>query len=444
MATRALTRTDRRETLAVGQQIDGRQGSATWYATTRSAEGRLVVCLDYGDHRTRVEWSSLVRDALSRRRPPAPDAFDEHPAPMLAELPEERRAAIAKRYRDLLHIKYGSPRGDAEGDRRAGMLNPAYDPLTTSLPQRVQAKQRELRALGEDRIAKATIYRQLERVDEGPDFLIHGNRRTVSQRLDDYDPLVLEIVRAEVDAEQKRPRKSQRKLLARIWKDKALPLAVRTEAVFHMTPHFAYPLMLFLSAFLLPMLIVMPASDPRSLLLVDFPLFFGSTGSVVMFYVTADVAQGRSVWDALKRLPSLMALGCGMSPYLTKAVAQGLGGPTGEFVRTPKKGEKSAKAQRYHARTQLPMLEMLLSLENAVAIGVAIQTKHYAAAPFALLFSFGYAWVSSLVIRERLASERAAARRVLVVKPASELGEEGEPVLAGEGASASSGDSLAA
>ncbi len=180
MASRVLTRTDRRQALGVGSQIDGRQGSAKWYATTRNADGRLVACLDYGDHRTRVAWSSLVKEALSQRRPPAADAFDGHPAPILAELPEDKRAAITKRYRDLLHIKYGSPRGDAEGDRRAGVLNPDYDPLATSLPQRVQAKQRELRALGESRIAKATIYRQLERLDEGPDFLIHGNRRALS------------------------------------------------------------------------------------------------------------------------------------------------------------------------------------------------------------------------------------------------------------------------
>jgi hypothetical protein len=187
-----------------------------------------------------------------------------------------------------------------------------------------------------------------------------------------------------------------------MWSRKDLPFALRSEAVFHMTPHFAYPLMLFLSVFLLPMLIVMPASDPRSLLIIDLPLLFGSTGSIVAFYVTADLAQGRSAMDALRRLPSLMALGSGMSPWLTKAVWQGLRGPTGEFVRTPKKGEKSAQKQRYHARTQLPMLEMILAAENTIAIGAAILTRHVLAAPFAMLFAFGYTWVATLVIRERM------------------------------------------
>ena len=217
-------------------------------------------------------------------------------------------------------------------------------------------------------------------------------------------PEEMEAFRAQQFRWAKGTVQTARKLLARVWSRKDLPFAVRSEAVFHMTPHFAYPLMLFLSVFLFPMLVVMPASDPRSLLLIDLPLLFGSTGSIMAFYVTADLAQGRSALDALRRLPSLMALGSGMSPWLTKAVWQGLGGATGEFVRTPKKGEKSALKQRYHARTQLPMVEMILALENAIGVVAAFQTKHFLAAPFALLFAFGYTWVATLVIRERMAA----------------------------------------
>ncbi|MEO5981868.1 MAG: hypothetical protein ABIQ13_06090, partial [Pedococcus sp.] len=200
----------------MGHDVDGSPGSPKVIRITRDADGRVVVCIDDGDHRTRVAWISLAKKSLARRPAPRSDAFDQHPAPLLAELPEDERAVISKRYRDLLHIEYGSPRGDAEGDRRAGILNPSYDPLTTTLAQRLEAKERELRALGETGAARATLYRQLQRLDEGPDFLIHGNRRTVSQRFDDYEPVVLEIVRTEVIAEKQRPHKTHRKLLARI------------------------------------------------------------------------------------------------------------------------------------------------------------------------------------------------------------------------------------
>jgi cellulose synthase/poly-beta-1,6-N-acetylglucosamine synthase-like glycosyltransferase len=215
-------------------------------------------------------------------------------------------------------------------------------------------------------------------------------------------PEEMEAFRAQQFRWAKGTVQTARKLLGRVWARKDLPFHVRSEAIFHMTPHFAYPLMLFLSVFLLPMLIVMPASDPRSLLLVDIPLMFGSTGSVVAFYVMADVSQGRSALGALVKLPALMGLGCGMSPYLTKAVFEGMGNVTGEFVRTPKKGDKTATVQRYHARTRIPWVELVLSAQNFIAVFVAIQTQHILAAPFALMFAMGYAWVGGSVLRERM------------------------------------------
>ena len=141
-----------------------------------------------------------------------------------------------------------------------------------------------------------------------------------------------------------------RKLLGRVLR---APLTVRqrVEACFHMLPHFAYPLMLLLSVLLLPALIVLPATNGRSLLLVDLPLCLGATGSLVTFYATAETAQGRTVWEALRRLPALIALGAGLSPHLTRAVYDGMGSMAGEFVRTPKRG---AAAGRYWQYARLP------------------------------------------------------------------------------------------
>lgn len=243
-------------------------------------------------------------------------------------------------------------------------------------------------------------------------------------------PEEMEAFRAQQFRWAKGTVQTARKLLGRVWGERSLPLSVRLEAVFHMTPHFSYPLMLLLSAFLLPMVMVMPASDPVSLLLVDVPLLVGSSGSVVAFYVTADLAQGRSAWNALRNLPPLMALGCGMSPYLSKAVYEGMGRVTGEFVRTPKKGEKKGGSQRYHARTSLPWIEIVLAVENAIAIVVAVHTRHYFAAPFALLFSFGYAWVATLVIRERIAVATQRARRLVAPVAAVEAVDRGAATAA--------------
>ncbi|HEX3769717.1 MAG TPA: glycosyltransferase, partial [Polyangiaceae bacterium] len=107
-----------------------------------------------------------------------------------------------------------------------------------------------------------------------------------------------------------------RKLLGRLMRAKLTPMQ-RVEAFFHMTPHFAYPLMVLLSVLLLPALVLMPATNPRTMLMIDLPLVVGTTGSLAGFYTMAELAQGRSVWGALRRLPALLALGAGLAPHLT-------------------------------------------------------------------------------------------------------------------------------
>src|SRR5262249_27464428 len=150
-----------------------------------------------------------------------------------------------------------------------------------------------------------------------------------------------------------------RKLMKRVMTSE-LTIMQRIEAFFHMTPHFAYPLMVILSVLLLPALILMPATNPTTMLLIDLPLCIGTTGSLVAFYAMAEAAQGRRRIDALRTLPALLALGAGLAPHLTKAVGEGLRSMSGEFVRTPKHGENHSN--RYRARADLPMIEILLGL----------------------------------------------------------------------------------
>jgi hypothetical protein len=216
VATRHVKAVHRRHPIGTGHPVDAKPDSGIVTGITRDDNGRVVVCIDHGDHRSRISWIALAKASLKDRPAPTPDILDEHPAPLLAELSEEERAQTLKRYRDLVQVATGSPRGNPDADRRAGVLHPDYDPDTTKLPQRLAAKSRELKALGEVGASRAALYRQVGRIGEGPEFLIHGNRRTVGQRLGEFDAAVIEIVREEVDAESQRPRKSQRKLLVRI------------------------------------------------------------------------------------------------------------------------------------------------------------------------------------------------------------------------------------
>ncbi|WP_394827081.1 glycosyltransferase [Pendulispora albinea] len=205
---------------------------------------------------------------------------------------------------------------------------------------------------------------------------------------------------------------TSRKLMKRVMTSN-LTLSQRVEAFFHLTPHFAYPLMVFLSLLLLPALVLMPATNPQTMLLIDLPLCIGTTGSLAAFYAMAEAAQGRRRIDALKQLPALLALGAGLAPHLSKAVLEGLGSMAGEFVRTPKKGIEvgtpAARSPRYRARADLPMVEVGLCLFSLASTVASIETGHWFATPFAMLFTFGYGYVASLVASEQMARRKAAA-----------------------------------
>lgn len=183
-----------------------------------------------------------------------------------------------------------------------------------------------------------------------------------------------------------------------------LTVGQRIEAFFHLTPHFAYPLLVLLSVLLLPALAFIPAASNTTMLLIDLPLLTATTGSLAAFYMEAERAQGRSRVAALKRLPMLIALGTGLAPHLTRAVYDGLTHMAGEFVRTPKQGTNSS---RYKARADLPLAEVVLAVISFGAAVVSLHTGHWFATPFAMLFTIGYGYVGLLV-----ATEQANRRRV--------------------------------
>jgi hypothetical protein len=148
------------------------------------------------------------------------------------------------------------------------------------------------------------------------------------------------------------------------------------------------------------------------MILIDLPLCIGTTGSLAAFYAMAEAAQGRRRVDALKNLPALLALGAGLAPHLSKAVFEGLRQMAGEFVRTPKAGVLTSKhqagVQRYRARADLPMIEIALCLVSFASTVASIETGHWFATPFAMLFTFGYGYVASLVASEQLARKKAS------------------------------------
>ena len=78
------------------------------------------------------------------------------------------------------------------------------------------------------------------------------------------------------------------KLLPQIFRSKQIPLREKIEAWFHMTPNISYPLMVIVSAMMLPVMIVRFYIGWLDMLLVDAPLIVCSFWSVVTFYLLAE------------------------------------------------------------------------------------------------------------------------------------------------------------
>ena len=198
-----------------------------------------------------------------------------------------------------------------------------------------------------------------------------------------------------------------RKLLPRIMRSHAT-VAQKIEAFFHLTNNFAYPLLLLLSLLLLPSLIVRTTHGLREVLIIDIPLFFGTTLSIASFYLASEreIARLRgdllrTPWSTLRRLPLVLSLGIGLCVNQTRAVIEAMLGRETEFVRTPKHGIRgkleSWSGKRYRAaRSLTPAAELLMAGYFMVAVEVAIEHGHYISVPFLLLFLFGFGYVGTV------------------------------------------------
>jgi hypothetical protein len=181
-----------------------------------------------------------------------------------------------------------------------------------------------------------------------------------------------------------------------------VPRRIKVEAVYHLTANLSYPLMVVMSAALLPAMICRFYQGWFQMLLIDVPLFTASTFSIAVFYLMAERELfPKTWWKTFLYLPFLMALGIGLTVTNSKAVMEALFGIKSPFVRTPKyrvakKGEKS-QAAKYRKRLILvPWIELAFGAYFFGAIVYAFSNHSYFTAPFLILFVIGY-WYTGLM-----------------------------------------------
>ena len=180
-----------------------------------------------------------------------------------------------------------------------------------------------------------------------------------------------------------------------------IPFKVKLEVLFHLTNNFAYLFLVILALLQLPNMLLRRHMDHPELLLLDIPLFAATCGSICVFYLVTHRALYDNLWEAIKRLPLMMALGIGLSVNNARAVVEGLFGKDLEFIRTPKHGvagnQDTWKKKRYKARFPLhSLVEVGFGLYFVITIALAIITGSWISIPFLVLFMVGFLYVGSL------------------------------------------------
>ncbi len=180
-----------------------------------------------------------------------------------------------------------------------------------------------------------------------------------------------------------------------------IPWRVKMEVLFHLTNNFAYLFLVLLAMLQLPNMLIRRHMDHPELLLLDVPLFAATCGSICVFYLVTHRALYDNLWDAIKRLPLMMALGIGLSVNNARAVLEGLFGKDLEFVRTPKHGVSGKrddwKKKKYKASFPVhSLIELGFGLYFVVTIALAVITGSWITIPFLVLFMIGFLYVGTL------------------------------------------------
>ena len=209
------------------------------------------------------------------------------------------------------------------------------------------------------------------------------------------------------------------KLLPRIWLSK-VALKAKIDATFHLTCFSVHLYMVLL------VLMLFPAMYLRSVpleagtawrTLFDLSIFSLATLSAGTFYVCSQFELFGTWRDALKYLPLLMALGIGMCLSNAKAVLEALRGKESPFVRTPKLAGRanydespSATKPRKRKLDLMPYLELAMGLYMAVCtVAAATSVRSLFGAPFLMLFTVGFFYVSLLSFQGQRVRRRAPA-----------------------------------
>jgi cellulose synthase/poly-beta-1,6-N-acetylglucosamine synthase-like glycosyltransferase len=192
------------------------------------------------------------------------------------------------------------------------------------------------------------------------------------------------------------------KLLPRVFAS-PLPAFTKLQAMLHLTHYVVHPLMLVLATLSLPVLLGLQAAvSPGAYVGMGLLLLAAMLAPNTMYVVS----QRSAYPDWLRRvalLPALSILGVGTAISNTRAVIEAIVGRPSAFVRTPKRGERTAKEYR----VRLPgvaVAEVAMGLYCLVSLMTYLSQAKYLVGPFLAVYTLGFTsvgWLSLHHARSR-------------------------------------------
>jgi cellulose synthase/poly-beta-1,6-N-acetylglucosamine synthase-like glycosyltransferase len=203
-----------------------------------------------------------------------------------------------------------------------------------------------------------------------------------------------------------------------------VPWRHKVEAFFHLTPNLSYPMMIVVSALMLPVMIVRFYMGWFQLLVIDTPLIIASFWSIMAFYLLAQRELYPKSWKrSILLMPALIASGIALAIINTRAVVEALLGIKTSFVRTAKYAVGPERIpiqdQKYRRKSGLlPYIEIAVGSYFLFMVYFAIDTSNFLALPFLVLFVAGYFWAGFATLYQEFRSRLRWQRRRLQLQAA--------------------------
>ena len=132
-------------------------------------------------------------------------------------------------------------------------------------------------------------------------------------------------------------------------------------------------------------------------------------------YWTAMSERRGSVWQRLRQLGTLMAVGMGLSLSNSRAVLEAVSGIDSEFKRTPKFAVTSEPAQWHSstyvlARNPMVWMELVFAVYSLVLLAFCLFQGMWWVSMWVLLYAVGYSYIVYLAFFQAWQLSRSAWR----------------------------------